>query len=73
MTGLLDDIAWAAQMFRARRHRRKLYFSGRVAFDKAVRPKLDEGRVIDYPDAIYHAEVDDFRRALAASSVTPAR
>jgi hypothetical protein len=71
MTGavlrLARDLGWAVQMFRARRFRRSLSFSGRERHDSLLRPILagSDGRksIIAYPDAIYHARPLDFARA----------
>ncbi len=61
------DMRWAANAKRARKWRRRLSFSGRIAFDQAIRPKVKSG-VIDYPDALYHITIDDLTRAMIASA-----
>ena len=63
----LDDLKWAVRMVRARRHRRTLYFSGRMTFDAALRPSLDEGLAIAYPAALYHVRTSDLQRAIKAT------
>lgn len=64
----LEDWKWAARMWRAKRHRRKLGFSERMKFDGALRPIVDGmGAVIDYPDALYHARGHDVDRAIKAA------
>lgn len=70
----LNDVAWAIDMFRVRRLRRRLLFSRREIFDNEVRPKVDGGAVIAHPDAIYLAGRADIERAWnAATSPRPLR
>lgn len=75
MSGLgqwVADYRWAMNAMRARRWRRNLSFSARIAFDDALRPRLektayDQGQpVIAYPDAVYHITVHDVIRAMGA-------
>lgn len=65
-----QDIAWAIDMFRVRRLRRRLLFSRREIFDNEVRPKLDGGTVIAHPDAIYLAGRADIQRARNAATAS---
>jgi hypothetical protein len=51
---------------RAKVIRRGLSFSKRVKFDDELRPILDNGMRIAYPDALYHVTAEDLRRAEAA-------
>lgn len=66
----LNDIRWARNMRQARRLRRGFGFSERVAFDRAIRPRIktERGGVIDYPDAFYYVTADDIERALFAAA-----
>ena len=66
---IIDDVRWAVRMFHARRHRRQLGFSSRIAFDNALRPKLDAPNVIAYPDAFYHTKPADHERAISAGGL----
>lgn len=63
------DLRWAMNMKRARAWRRQCGFSERIRFDDALRPRLqnEPGKVIAYPDALYHATIDDICRAMVAS------
>ena len=68
---MLNDIAWAFRMVKARRARRRALFSIRQRFDDALRPHVvgvypdERSDVIAYPDAIYHADTHDFARAFS--------
>jgi hypothetical protein len=66
----LNDWRWAANMKRARAHRRELMFGARERFDEAIRPRLTANTVIAYPDAIYHIDVDDLCRAMVRAAIT---
>lgn len=55
---------WAANVARCDRIRSGLSFSRRLIFDDEVRPFLDDGTRIAYPDAFYFISVDDVCRAL---------
>ena len=63
----LEDFRWAMNVMRARRWRRELAFSRRVAFDDALRRPL-RGAVIAYPDAFYYVTIDDLCRAMEESA-----
>ena len=65
----LADYRWAMNAMRARRWRRKIGFAARVEFDTALRPRLpkEPGKVIAYPDALYHITIEDVCRAIEAS------
>lgn len=60
------DSEWAAMMVRIRSIRGALSFSRRVKFDDELRPILNSGARIAYPDAIYHIDKADLERALGA-------
>lgn len=60
----LDDLRWGWRMIKARRARRRMYFSERETFDNWLRPHLDQGKVLAYPSAFYYVEAKDIRRAL---------
>lgn len=60
------DDNWATIMERVRRVRRELSYSRRLRFDLAIRPHLESGHVIEYPDAIYYVTWSDVDRAEAA-------
>lgn len=75
----IEDMRWAMNVKRARAYRRKLIFSKRLAFDRALRPIIevpfkssedDDPKfcIIDYPDAFYHVNIDDLCRAMIASA-----
>ncbi len=67
----IEDWRWMLNMRRCRRRRRELLFSQRVAFDAALRPRVDSGdMVLDYPDAIYHIGIKDVFRAIEAGYST---
>ena len=63
----INDRRWAANLRRARAWRRTLIFSKRKRFDEELRPKLEPGAVIAYPDAFYEVTTDDLLRAMRAS------
>jgi hypothetical protein len=67
----LDDMRWAMNVKRARAWRRKLPFSRRAAFDRALRHPLRRipDTVVDYPDAFYAVSIDDLCRAMRVSSL----
>lgn len=60
----VEDFRWAMNAMKARRVRRGLLFSKRLAFDKAIRPMTSDGVAIAYPDAIYHITEKDVTRAM---------
>lgn len=62
----MTDPEWPAMMVRIRSIRGALSFSNRVKFDNELRPILDNGSRIAYPDAIYHIDTSDLERALGA-------
>jgi len=55
---------WLCAVRAARRAREEMLFSDRLHFDRAFRPAAGVGAVIAYPDALYHATMFDFERAL---------
>lgn len=61
---LLD---WLAVVGRAQHFRRTLTFSQRQIFDDELRPSLENGMRIAYPDAMYRVKLDDFYRAMKAA------
>ena len=65
----IKDLRWALNMARARRFRSAIGFSARQRFDSALRPKI-YGGVIDYPDAFYHATIEDLLRAMKCSVIS---
>jgi len=67
----INDWRWAMNVKRARAWRRKCLFSQRLKFDAALRPKIGDGQVIDYPDALYHITIDDLCRAITESVSRP--
>lgn len=61
----IENLRWALNMMRARAWRRDLLFSERAKFDSALRPRMADGSIVAYPDAIYHVKIEDLCRAIA--------
>ncbi len=60
---LWQDVKWAITMLRARRYRRKLDYSSRLAFDQQFPSLSSAGVALRYADAIYEARKKDYRTA----------
>ncbi len=67
----IENLRWAMNMMRARAWRRELSFSERQKFDAEIRPRLQGGAIVAYPDAIYYVKIDDVCRAISARRDLP--
>jgi hypothetical protein len=62
---------WLTAVAAAKAIRGILSFSARMKFDAELRPILDSGCRIAYPDALYHITAEDVRRAEVAAKDRP--
>ena len=61
-----NDISWMLTMRRLRKEVQSLPISKRKAFFEAVRPSVERGGQIAWPDAALYITPDDIARALEA-------